>query len=308
MTVSAVTDRDPVICVCFDKRRSDILAEMQRPGATFSKLVDETGVGRKCTACRMDLEMLLGQPLEFQPSMERSDLVGPGLGHSMSDNRNCGFFVCTDEIDTVLCVSNHALPTDKNLQLSTFDYVCDIRSQQGERLATRRGRLEPHGDLLVSMRELVGAIGYGWFILNLIPRSAGLIGNTRPQVLLVGNGWAASYHAQLVSWASKVRSVMVGARDGKTSALFPVLNMELKDAALTVDLYKDGGLVGSRQTMVAADSLAVLDVDALFAAEIERYPDTLFVAVLHSDRPTRRYIAIKHRNGAMSIDHFPNTR
>lgn len=308
MTRAAANDEDPVICMCCNMRRSEILDYMAQPGSSYDSLTQDLGVGGKCTACRMDLEMLLGQPLKFTTVGRRSDLVGAGFGRTRADQLNCGFLRIDDEVETLLRLANPPQPNGSTDILADYALTLAVFDAEGRERGRWRGALERGAGRTIDLREVAGPVGYGWFTVDATAKSAGLAGNIRPQVLLKGRGWAAPYHAQLVSMASKLRSVMVASRDGRTGATFPVLNTGRTPAKMTVSLFGTAGPLGERRTAVPAEGLALFDVDDAFAAELAGHPRAILTAVVTTSLPTRRYILVRQDDGAYSVDHFPNTR
>jgi bacterioferritin-associated ferredoxin len=60
------TPPSDLVCFCFGITRETVLAHIRRPGSSYENLIKETQIGTKCTACRMNLEILLGDRVNFE--------------------------------------------------------------------------------------------------------------------------------------------------------------------------------------------------------------------------------------------------
>lgn len=299
-------DEDRIVCVCFNVRKSTIDAHLRDPEATFQQLVDATGITTKCTACRLNIEVLIGEAVADAPHKLRDDnrrLTFP----MRKEFRNCGFFMSADGVETELRIAN---PIESGLEpsdLAAYRVEIAAYAPSGKVLGTRHLGLDPDGALVVRLSEFGPLPAFGWFSADLVPSRDAFVGNARPQVALIGPGWFATYHMQLVRDASRRRTVSVAAVDGRYRTRIPVLNVASRPATVTLELVPFGGGPSRRAEMPCpAGGLVVPDLDEVFG--IPAAGADLSLLVVESDVPTRRYVLNSHADGTISLDHFPNTR
>ena len=297
------------ICYCFDISDEDIRAHMSQPGCSVDTLVDATGIGTKCTACRLDLDVLVGSAIghEGQDVLARgvTDLADqPGFSLS-SDNANCGFFVQNDTIASVLRVENHGQFFDMRSPLARYRYLFTVVDAQGRVRHRRKGRLAAHDGLEIRFAEIPDCPAFGWFSIGLYAESEGLAGCIRPQVAFLGAHWSATYHAQLLSMASRRRTILL--RSGLAlDAAVPIVNVDRRPARIELQLNDiDGAYAQTAQLEIPPYGAVMADLDALFQ---QPPADALCVVGVTSDRPVRHYIVIRHRDGSWCVDHFPTTK
>ena len=149
---------------------------------------------------------------------------------------------------------------------------------------------------------------FGWFEAELVPDRDAFVGNARPQVALVGDGWAATYHMQLIRDASHRRTVSVAAVDGRYRTRVPILNTTSRPAKVTLVLSSfESGTSRRIEFDCPPEGMIVPDLDQVFAAP-SAFDASFFLLAVESDVPTRRYVLNSHADGTLSLDHFPNTR
>jgi bacterioferritin-associated ferredoxin len=296
---------DDMVCICMNVTRQQILAHQAEPGATFETLVRDTGVGTKCAACRLNLEMVLGEAVEYQPVQARP--MALGLLRIPVDHLNCGFYVMEAGCRTVLRVANPQLADARNcFPVPAYRFRLDVYTQTGKTVACRKARIAQNEAVEIDFSTFFGSAAFGWFAVALDPEQPGFVGNIRPQVALIGKDWAATYHMQLARDASTRRTVMVQALGGKTNTILPIVNTNRRATDVRITLRQiDGNYMfdyrvlcpGFGAIRVALDDVA-LDL-----------PDNgLILVAVESDLPIRRYFLTGHADGSLSLDHFPNTR
>jgi len=176
--------------------------------------------------------------------------------------------------------------------------------EDGRRYAGVQGRIERDGTLEIDLATIPGLPARGWFILDMVPDSNGLVGSTRPQVLLIGPSWATAYHPQLQAYACRGRAIPVEKVGTEFNTWVSVINGYRRSARLEATLFAvGGGYHAVAQESVGGFGSTLLDVDRLFP---DAPSDTMMTLVLRSDIPVRKHVINRLAGGAMSVDHFPN--
>ncbi len=302
----AAGTEDRIVCVCFNVRASKVLAHQRDSNATFQQLVDATGITTKCTACRLNIEVLIGEAVADMPRKPLGETRRMSFP-MRKDFRNCGFFMSGEGVETELRIAN---PTEAGLEYSDLaEYSVGVAAYTttGEEIGRRHFALDPAGALVLRLSEFGPLPAFGWFSADLVPSRDAYVGNARPQVALVGEGWFATYHMQLVRDASRRRTVSIAAVDGLYRTRIPVLNVASRRATIILSLSPFGGGPSRQAEMQCpAGGLIVPDLDDVFGPPPT--VSTLSLLAVESDVPTRRYVLNSHADGTISLDHFPNTR
>jgi bacterioferritin-associated ferredoxin len=309
-----MTDTDPneqaiaasdLICFCFGTTREEVLAHIRRPGSSYEKLIAETGIGTKCTACRMNLEILLGDHVNFQPLGAPAAVKSAGWKIA-ADQLNCGFFFVRPEMHTVLRFANPNFPLNAAAPLSAHDWFLKIFDAAGKVIYRDKGLLDIGGAATIDFSKLAGLPDFGWFTLDMTPREAGFVGNIRPQCLLIGRGWAVPYHGQLTMFASRRRTIMVPTGEGRYDTFFPVINTSAEPNEITIAISGiSSDFSDEAKIKIPPYGAWLIDLDSLF-----RQPPVgqLAIALVTSPQPARHFVMHKQATGSYSVDHFPNTR
>ena len=296
---------DQILCYCRSKTHADIKNYMQQEGASFDSLIKSTGVGMDCAACRLNLEVLVGEHFLAQN-------VAPSLGRKSAfmipaNQYNCGYYLQGSGFSTTLRISNPHLPNARS-PIPITDYDVDVRlyDKKGRSVADAAIDLSKASDHSISFSDFPGLPDFGWFTVNIQPKANGFVGNSRPQVAIGHGDHCSTYHMQLGKDASKRRTVTVAAADGKTNMYFAMVNMQRATANVKVTL--DGILepfTAAHTSQIPGLGATLYEVDDAFKG----LPDkNILIATVESDVPLRRYFFIKHQDGSLSMDHFPNTR
>lgn len=294
-----------VVCFCFGISREQVLDHIRRPGSSYEQLIAETGIGTKCTACRMNLEILLGDNVHFDHVTAKPAATGRDF-RIVNDQFNCAFYFARPEMHTTLRFANPKFPLNADVPLTEYDWRLAVFSAEGEVVHRDRGLLGIGSACVIDFSTIKSIPSFGWFTLDMDPRGDGYIGNIRPQCLLAGRGWAVAYHGQLTMYAGKRRTIMVPTGEGRYDALFPVINTSARDSEIKVEIagisaeFSDCGSV-----TIPRYGARLIDLDALL-----RQPPSgqLSIAAVTSSEPVRRFVMHRHATGSYSVDHFPNTR
>jgi bacterioferritin-associated ferredoxin len=294
-----------VICFCFGISRETVLSHIRRPGSSYENLIKETGIGTKCTACRLNLEILLGDHVNFEAAGSPGLPVRKGW-KIVNDQLNCAFFFVRPDMHTVLRFANPNFPLNAAAPLTAHDWRLTILDDSGNVVHRDKGLIEIGGAFTIDFSKLSGLPPYGWFTLDVLPRAEGFVGNIRPQCLLSGRGWAAAYHGQLTMFANKRRTIVVPTGEGRYQTLFPVINTSAQacDVVLaikgtTAEFYDEARVTIPRY------GARLIDLDEVFR---QPPPGQLASTLATSSQPVRHFVMHKQATGSYSVDHFPNTR
>jgi bacterioferritin-associated ferredoxin len=302
---------DDIVCLCFGVKRQDIIEHLSQPNKNYDTLVETTGAGTRCTACLLDVDLLINEVTGQHASTATGDgrhefnLPGPPDGVALpSDFANSGFFINRDGISTTIRVLNTGIGFQASDAVVPFGYDLHLMAASGKRHKVLSGRIDVGSTLNVNLAEIDGLPPDGWFILDLLPLRRGLVGTSRPQILLLGPTWASAYHTQLQGDACRGRAVSVSKVDGRFNSHVSVINGYRGTARLSMSLYGvDNPLEIQARTSVGRFSSALLDLDTFFP---DAPDDTILNLVVRSDLPVRKHILNWQRSGALSVDHFPN--
>lgn len=315
----ATAAEERIVCPCFGSTEADIRERLSKPGATFEDLVDDTGIGSKCTACLLDVDLVLQDYVDTHayhipkkdkvPNvrlgwMAKENARGVGGGWALTANPpNIGFFLNHDGVTTTLRIPNRRLLFDRDAPISSYDYRIIVRGPDGKRAAFLEGELRANDDLVVDFSRINDCPAHGWFLSCLYARDDALRGTTRPQVLYRGEKWASTVHPQTFQGASYKRSLLNAFTKGGTP-LIMAINVVKKPSRLSVSanyLREDGGQTKSIQ--LPSYGAKLIDFRETFD-ELDDEKDLWLT--IESDTPVQKFILNKQSSGALDIDHFPD--
>lgn len=294
-----------LICACFGLTDRAIISEFERCQSSYDALVQKTLVGTKCTACLLDLDLLLDGMVRRTSQKGNGAIVAHGVFVKPEDQCHCAHFVNGDDITTVLRVANHGLMFESGTPIAPHDYRLVIFAADGKVIHRRSGRLRAGATLEVRFAEIQNLPASGWFIIDLVPRGNGVVGSLRPQIGMAGPRWAATFHPQWLSFRTCRRAVLAAIEDGRPD-LWPVL---INPGNIPVDvdvalLGIDAEFRGERRIQMAGRSLAEIDL----APIAQRSFTGTALCAIESSHPIMFYIVNKHRDGSWCLDHFPNEK
>lgn len=297
------------VCFCFGVTRAEIFSHFKETDATYDTLVKKTRVGTKCTACLLDLDLIVDEASGERAARQittddKPDARGDGLFKVPVDQCNSGFFINRGGIATIIRFANHG-PIFENLPHATgFRYSLQLVTDLGKRSVLRRGRLEIDAEVTLDLSEFPGMPEQGWFILSFYPDREGLMGSVRPQIALRGPHWVTCYHPQYHHYACRSRSIPVQKVAGRFSTEVHMINAS---RAHTNVVFR----AQSVQSPYRAEYRCQLGgYHASFESLDNAFPDApdhevLSVNVL-SDNPIRKHVLNYLGDGAVSVDHFPD--
>lgn len=299
-----------MICACFGVTERQIREHLADAANDYESLVAETAVGTRCTACLLDLDLVVDDAVSLRKSVSRRlghrSQVGHGLLAAI-DQTNSGFFICDDKVSTVVRVANYGMLFDREIVGVPYHYSIRLVAEDGTLITKKSGDLDRDSSLHFTLAELAGGIGRGWFLLSLYPREVGIVGSVRPQVALCGDGWSATYHVQLHSMATcdKTRNA-VAVFKGANEFGGAVSIINAREAACRIEARLsdgDGGTRHSAERLLPARGSQIFELDDLFP---DAPPRRTYRLEIVSDQPTRKHILVRHAGGSLSVDHFPN--
>ena len=301
------------LCYCFDVSEQDVRDHFLRDGRDYDDLVARTRIGTKCTACLLDLDLVLedihrrpGNLLRLAAGGERAARENRGF-KMPADHADSGFFVCENGVSTVIRLANYGVLFEEDSPNVSYNYSLFLISQDGRLCTRHRGHIAVSEDLEIELASLANCPGRGWFLLSMYPTGDGLFGTLRPQVALMGPNWNATYHTQphMMATTGNYRfSVVMRGDDNSLSGAVSIVNTVRKVTNAVFSLSDTEGAFEIRKSVeVPARGSSLLALDDLFPSAPAGRP--LFVSV-GSEHPTRKHIVNWHADGSWSIDHFPN--
>ena len=303
-------DQSPVICACFGVTERRIREHLANVANDYETLVAETSVGTRCTACLLDLDLVVDDAVSLRNSVTRRLGHGPQVGSGLLaavDQSNSGFFICDDKVSTIVRVANYGMLFNSEIVGVPYDYSIQLVAENGTLIAKRSGAIDRDAVLHFVLSELTGGVGRGWFLLSLYPRAVGIVGSVRPQVALCGNGWSATYHVQLHSMATCDRTrnaVAVFKGAAEFGGAVSIINAREEVCQIEARLSDgDGGIRQSTERVLPSRGAQIFELDDLFPEVPARRTYRLEIV---SDQPTRKHILVRHADGSLSVDHFPN--
>jgi bacterioferritin-associated ferredoxin len=310
-----VDNADERVCVCRNVTVRDIRHHMAEPNATVEGLVAKTGIGTKCTACLLNLDVILssftaeGRAAGAALKLGQKDWRNVGSGPlTPKDYLDSGFLMEESGLSTEFVCANYGLQFQPTDSVVSHEYSIQLFAEDGRRAGRTTGRLEPNNFIHVRLGEIADCPTRGWFLFRLKPLSFGLEGSIRPQFLIRGQNFAASVHTQPHWTACGGKAVMLTARNSTFSASVAMINAVTQSTRVIFrlsSLNNQKADLQEKEIVLPGLGSALISADELFHAP-ESNSDFLLSVV--SDNPTRKHIVNHLSDGAWSIDHFPNSK
>lgn len=300
-------DRD-VVCLCFDVTRGEVNRHFAVPGNNYDTLVRETKVGTKCTACLLDLDLIVhqasGQNAVAKITVDsRPEAAGRGFKLPI-DQCNSGFFINRDGIETSIHAVNYGPMFGAHPSGVAFSYVLDLMSEHGKRVKRHKGKIPLNGEAHIDLSAFPETPPEGWFLFTLLPAREGLMGSIRPQISIMGPNWVASYHPQYHSYACRGRAVLAQRAGGTFHTEVNMINAAADTTKVVFEATSvESDYRGRFERTLGGYCSATQDLDEAFADAPEG--QAIACSVL-SDRPIRKHVVNRLSDGSISIDHFPN--
>jgi len=302
-----------MICACFDLTWADIDTFMARADTTVEGLIEETRIGTKCTACLLDLDLALndiadsGDAAGAALSRSRRDWREVGAGRLIArDYLDSGFLIEDGGVWTELVCANYGQFFELGDSVATFDYTVRLFDENGRAAGRSRGSLGRGDCLRLRFGEIPGCPKRGWFLLRLKPRSFGLEGSIRPQLLLHGPNFTASVHTQPHWMACRGKAVMVAPVAAAWRTGISIVNASRRRTHVGFRLARPDAPDESAASLdLTGLGSCLVELDDLFDPPA---PGAVYLLSVTSNRPTRKHVINRLDDGSLSIDHFPNSK
>lgn len=301
-----------LVCGCFGVTEGHIREYFEHPHASVDEFADISGITTKCTACKMDFELVLEsirtRDTKVVERVDHERVVASG--NTSRDFVDSGFLINSNGIKTVLRVDNATNPFDPKSEELLTDYSWQLRvmDETGKRCAKRNGFIQIGESLTLDLTELEQCPDFGWFWIWLQPRSGGYFGAIRPQYALVGEGWISTVHTQPHAMACYEKAVIIRSPEENFSTLVSVVNGDSRKSA-TCEFILASTTSESAETrfiQLPPNGSRLVEIDTEFEQAAKSYD--VATLIIRSDRPVRKHVIKIQPNGHYSIDHFPDAK
>ena len=306
-------ENDRQICNCFNITVNDIKEYMVDGSRTIDDLVRDTAIGTKCTACFLDVDLVLNDLQKDQGSVATQALTKSKRNWTKSSGielaqlrKESGFFINQNGMKTTLVCGNDGFLFEKGDTVVPFNYQIYIFDENGEIRASKKGILQSYQTLTLDFCDIPKCPSQGWFVLNLIASKRGLEGATRPQFFIHADGFSASVHTQPVSSACTSKISMLKRGVDGCRAKVQAMNATSSDTDVMLNLTSiTGQKIASYPTNLPRKGSFIWDLDNIFPDLV--YEDWMLIEV-KSDKPIRKHIIHLLNDGSWSLDHFQNAK
>lgn len=311
---SFTDDGSEVVCACFEVTKNQLSEYLSKPGNTVEGIAVDLGVGTKCTACLLDVDLYLDEHFKkhidpsivFKATENVQQDVPAGKFRGYLNERESGFFVQNGTIKTILSFVNYSELFEGSDTIATFDYRLRLYNYNGDLVVDTNGVIGPEKAVRIDFSDFPDCPEEGWFLLSVIAQNEGLCGSIRPQFMLVGENFSATVHTQQHMWACRRKSVMILPDESGYRSSVALLNPSKGGAAVTLALCDmQGNEVATHEMTLSGLGGGRIYLDDVFPATASGEVCIVHVA---SDIPIRKHIINHLSDGSWSIDHFPNSK
>lgn len=303
------TGNPDLLCYCAGVRKSDLRAYLHQPGASIEEFIERTGLTKKCTACALDLDLILDEEFGKKPKagVEVGGVKSDRVGWLTYPNKriDSGFFLNHAHIRTTLRVGNYFPPFIDERGIANQKYRVSVFSSGGRFLRNECGEIPKGSSLSLSLGGDHCETKHGWFLLSVWSAESAHAGTIRPQVTLKGPDWTSSYHTQFHIYATRSgrrSGVQLRTRFGRTRAGVSIINTSKAPSEFRVTLECGEAFFAATGALPGRGSDIVM-IDDLFPD----LPECSSVIVrFESEQPTRKNVIFFGEDGRISVDHFPN--
>ena len=310
--IDKVKPADDLLCFCAGVTRSELRAYLREPDASIGTFIEETGLARKCTACALDLDLIIDEELSTRSRIgeaSRASQHEVGIAYrflSYPERRiDSGFFLNRDGVRTTLRVGNYFPPFDDPRGIAEHHYSVQIFGPDGKRQKTVRGTIAKGKSLSLCFSDHASALEHGWFLLTLWATESAHAGTVRPQVTLAGPDWTTSYHTQFHRDAARKGrrcGVQLRTRDGVTRAGISIINASMKPTNFRLTAETQSSSQSTWRTLQKL-GCEIIPIDEMFP---ELPGNESIIIRIESDEPTRKNVIFFGKDARVSVDHFPN--
>lgn len=296
-----------IICYCFGVTHDQVRRHFRDADATLGQLIDKTQITRKCTACALDLDMLLDElQAERMGKVRAAGLEVAACGIPVKVDRvDSGFLLNRNGVQTSIRLANYPPISEPASLCTSHRWQVWLFDDEGLRCGSMSGRIGVEEELTIPLAGIPGCPGQGWFLLRQIPDGDGHYGTLRPQAVLEGDSWAAAYHTQFHTDASREgrrAGTPVFACDGRTRMLISVINGSSQPTSVAMHL-EGQGFNGRHEFSLPGNGARMMEIDRAFP---NLSGTGAMILRLKSSMPTRKNFINMHPDGSLGVDHFPN--
>ena len=311
---------DEILCYCYKVKKSEVFKFLQENNYNFNKLQNNLKIGTKCGACNADIEYLLDDlvnnksKLKVYHNESRPDFINKTINKLFLPNvykyyLESGFYVQNEKISTYLISGNWGINFSKNTNLVEYDCYIKVFGNDGKIYYKKEIKLNQFDSVKLDFSTFNGIPEHGWFLFYFTPKSKGLEGSIRPQVLFKGKNFVTSYHPQPHWLACYNKSIIDYLFEGENSSKLSVINAERKENEINI-YCKD--LTNSNANEMLLDSFSVGPLGSKIHTlpNIKNYSknENPKLITVKSKYPTRKHIVNVQNNGSWNVDHFPNAK
>lgn len=264
MTVSpkktSSADVADLLCGCVGLTQGAALDRLSAaPGRSFESFLEDTGAGRVCTACMLDLEYFFveaprpdrarvadaGTAGRERPSLKQRlytliDRLPPQIAYNRS---NWMPLLVGPGIEQYLWMANRPMLFDERGEEQDYRVACTVRDAAGKVRHRARFDLPVGGQLRVKLSDHLPAnddLTIGSIQLDRFARRSGVRGTTRPQTEIVTRSAAAALHFQ-ASNRGYDRHFAFFHRPGEDRTFFTLLNCATKPFEVVLRFTDEAG-------------------------------------------------------------------
>ncbi|MEQ8667378.1 MAG: (2Fe-2S)-binding protein [Rhodospirillales bacterium] len=301
---------DTVLCACFSITLGQLRSYLNAPGKSVDDFVQETRFGTRCTACLLDLDVVISD-LDVAGRSQRHNSrsavrhTADAQGSSPVERVDSGFFVANEDVWTTILLANYAPLFGDGPESVAHRYRLWLLDENGTVKARKCGVVPSKSEAVIDLKNVDDCPSEGWFLISLLPLAAGYYGTLRPQALLIGQDWASAFHTQFLGFATnQVRRLSVGVQTtgGSTWTTLSILNGERRSGRVTIRLTGAGNVNLTHSFDLPGMGSRFINLDTVFPVLPE---DEGLIASVESTTRTRKYIINKQPDGSWGADHFP---
>lgn len=301
---------EDLLCYCFGVTKADVISHFKEDNGNVDTLLDKTKITTKCATCALELDLLLSQlrrgSLDKDGHRGIKKQESGAIFFSRRDRGDSGFFLNTEDTDTIIRISNFPVNFTDDVLCSNYRFWVRFYNENGSLVGKTRGLLNKNSELELKVSELVNA-PVGWFYILQSPTDAGYYGTARPQVILQNSLSVATFHTQFHSDATlKGRRascpVILNNLRGGLSTSIVVINGTAKETDVIFNLEMSDRVIKNK-VCLPGNGMKIVNLEK----EILTTESPTF-AILHiqSKYPTKKLLINNHPDGTIGVDHFPN--
>ena len=310
---------DEILCYCYKAKKSDVIDSLVYNNYNINKLQKKLKIGTKCGACNADLEFLLENIIKGRKKKQTSrksllkksffsNMVSKFLPNIYKYYLESAFYIQNSEISTYLICGNWGIDFKKNSSLVEYECSLKIFGSNGKLYLKKNMTLKQNKSIELDFAQFKKIPEDGWFLFYLQPKSKGLEGSIRPQVLIKGKNFVTSYHPQPHWLACCEKSIIDYLFQGKKRSKLSIINASRNVNKISI-FYKNLKNSNGKDELLETFLMPPLSSKLhTLGKNKKNFKDNLKLITVKSDYPTRKHIINIQENSSWNIDHFPNAK